>query len=276
MADHKNIILLIKKDFDDSRSLIVADKSKLTHILSNLLDNAVKFTGKGVINFSCGIKDGKLVFAVKDSGPGIPLKDQKRIFDRFYQVNRPDNAVYSGTGLGLAICRSFADALGGEVSLDSSPGEGSLFMLTIPFQPAELAPRQESLMKSVAGGAQETRQILVVEDERINFLYFREVLRKLPVNLTAAETVEKGLSLFRDNPGFSMVLMDIKLPDGSGLDLTKTMKKERPELPVVAQTAYALANDRERALEAGCDDYLTKPIKKESLLRIVKKYTGLD
>lgn len=254
-----------------SKNIIVSDRTKLRQVLDNLFSNAVKFTPSGEIVFRYKTEMGLLIFEIQDSGIGIPAEFQNVIFERFRQVETSFTKKYAGTGLGLSISKAYVEKLGGSIWVTSEIGKGSTFSFNIPYKPAT----ESSISSNKPVKNQPFRQattILVVEDEEINWLYLNEILKKTGT-IIHAENGEQALQYIKEYPQIDIILMDIKLPDINGLELTKIIKSLRAEVPVIAQTAFALSGDRELAIEAGCSDYISKPVKKEDLLNLISIYS---
>lgn len=268
----KNIFFSIHKTLTDHQSNILADYSKLNQILLNLVENAIKFTDKGHIKLGYKISNTFLRFYVEDTGIGIDPDIQKTIFEPFRQAETELTIKAGGTGLGLSISKSYAEKMGGKLWLISHPGTGSTFYLDLPFRPM---PGKETAQEIPSTAKNTMNTILVVEDDTINFSYLYVILKQLNVTILHAETGNEAKQMFHQFPEISLVLLDIKLPDISGYEVVKMMKMIKPEIPVIAQTAFALSGDREKALEAGCDEYLPKPLRKKELTVIISKYINV-
>jgi PAS domain S-box-containing protein len=270
----KNIELVINPlpDIISENPWIISDRVKLRQVLDNLLSNAIKFTQTGKIIFRCGIANGYIKIEIEDTGIGIQTDFLNLIFERFRQVETSYTKKYGGTGLGLSITKAYIEKLGGEISVRSELGMGSAFSFTLPYRPVQ--PMENNVKQQLASNyTKEDRLILVVEDEEINWLYLKEVLKKDFLTINAV-TGKQAIDYIKRNPGIKLVLMDVKLPDINGFELTKIIKQINSRITIIAQTAFALAGDREKAIEAGCSDYITKPVKKEDLLALISKYTG--
>lgn len=271
-ASAKNIALSTNNGLDDKKSIIFSDKEKLQQILDNLLSNAIKFTHKGHVLMGYQLVDNWLEFYVEDTGIGINPEHHDKIFDRFQQVDIESTRIYGGTGLGLTIAKGNCELLGGKIWLDSEQNEGSKFIFSIPYNPVytqEISVEndvndKEKMVKS--------QTILIAEDEEINYLYLEELLREFDYEIIRAHDGEEAVELCKTNSKISLVLMDIKMPNMDGYTALKEINNIRPELPVIAQTAYAMLSDKEKALESGFQDYLSKPIKSSDLIETIKKY----
>jgi PAS domain S-box-containing protein len=250
---------------------IISDRTKIRQVLDNLLINALKFTSSGEVVISCGLEDHFIRFMVRDTGIGINPAMNEVIFERFRQANTTFAKTHSGTGLGLSISKAYVEKMGGSIGVHSEEGKGSTFWFRLPYkpfignQPGEIPAEKKS-------GTREKMTVLVVEDEEINWLYINEILKK-QVRLLHAVNGGVALDIIKKNSNIDLVLMDIKLPDIDGLELTKMLKEVKSNLPVVALTAYALAGDREKAFNAGCVEYLTKPVKRDDLLNLISDFS---
>ncbi len=250
---------------------IQTDKTKLTQLLTNLLGNAVKYTEKGIIECGYSIKNESITFYVKDTGIGIPPYMKDVIFERFRQVDDTHTRKQSGVGLGLAICKEISVLLNGRMWLESVENEGSVFYFELPC-----------VIKSVQSGQTSNggisvpdfngKTILIVEDNESNFYLIKSILKATNANIIWALNGEDAVEQVRELSTIDLILMDIRMPGMNGYDATRMIKQEYPDIPVVAQTAYALRDDREKAIEAGCDDYISKPFSRTDLLDVVRKY----
>ncbi|NOQ25713.1 MAG: response regulator [Bacteroidales bacterium] len=264
------------KPLDDDEMLIYTDKSKLKQILINLIKNAIKFTNEGYIEYGYEkIKENgisQLRFYVKDTGIGIVKDKQKIIFDIFRQADDSLTRDYGGTGIGLYVVKRFTEILGGKVELESEKGKGSTFYIYIPItEPIQTNNKliQENKQKGTSSYSDKT--ILIVEDDKVSAKLLVEILSDKKINYLIAEDGNEAVKACSENHNIDLVLMDIKMPDMNGYEATKLIKKKRPELIVVAQTAHAVSEDKEKALKAGCDDFITKPIIQKDLIRIINK-----
>jgi PAS domain S-box-containing protein len=254
---------------------IVSDRTKLRQILDNLLSNALKFTDSGKIKLSCDLIDGLLHFEIEDTGIGIQSELQNSIFERFWQVESSYTKKYGGTGLGLSISKAFVEKMGGNIWVNSEFGKGSTFCFTLPYQLVASGKTEQSIIPQINRNLSINGDItvLIVEDEEINWLFLKEILKE-KVKILHAVNGRMTIEYIKKHPEINIVLMDIKLPDINGLELTRIIKSINRNLIVIAQTAYAFSTDREKALEAGCTDYITKPIVQEDLLNLISIYSS--
>ena len=244
---------------------IICDRVKLSQVLTNLLGNAIKFTSQGYVEYSVKIEGDRLVFRVEDTGSGVLEEMKELIFDRFAQGDNSASMSRGGTGLGLAIAKAYVEKMGGSIWVDSLPGKGSTFCFSIPFVPAgerkTIKLKQEELIGR-------SMNILVAEDDILNYLFLEEIFSDLDVNIKHAANGKEAVELFRSEK-FDLVLMDIKMPVMDGLEATRKIKSINPQVPVIAVSAHAFWSEQEKAFQAGCDDYITKPLRPEELKKKV-------
>jgi signal transduction histidine kinase/DNA-binding response OmpR family regulator len=252
---------------------IITDAQRLKQVLGNLLDNAIKFTKEGSIEFGLTQQTPQeIIFFVKDSGIGIEKSKQTIVFDRFRQAEEAQTSrQYGGTGLGLSIVKGILEVLHCNLWLDSDLGQGSTFYFSYPYNSLhkQEAPRI-STISSTHNWSHKT--MLVVEDDETNAMYLNEIFRKTGVQILNAYTGAEALDIYEKNPRINLVLMDIRLPDTNGLHLTRLFKNRNPYLIIIAQTAYASNVDIQDCLDAGCNDYISKPILSERLFELIDKY----
>ena len=272
-AELKNLVLILYSDHLKETILIKTDANRFRQVFCNLLSNAIKFTSEGKIEFGFALKDDLIEFYVKDSGIGIATEDQSIIFKPFRKVASTTTHLYAGTGLGLAISKALVEKLGGTITLKSSPQKGSTFIFTIPYT-KNIEPQQQPPLKIESdllhNGYQKT--VLIAEDEIYNYYYIEELLKPMNVKTLHAWNGLEAVELAKNHPDISLVLMDIRMPEMDGLAATKLIKELRPQLPVIAQTAYATREDRENALASGFDYYLSKPIRRALFVEVIDKY----
>lgn len=259
-------------DWPYNELALYTDPFRLKQILVNLLSNAVKFTDEGEIVLGLEEHKDGAYFYVKDSGIGIRPEKQKVIFDRFMQGHETKTKLYGGTGLGLAISKNLTEILGGSIGVDSMSGEGSTFWFILPRN--EVPLKHEAALRTPSNNLRswEDKKVLIAEDDHSNYYFLFEALKDTGIQILWAKDGDETLDLFRENTDLNLVLMDINMPLKNGYDCTKVIKKERPDLPVIAQTAYAMSGEREISNEAGCDDYLAKPIKVSELLDTMARH----
>jgi PAS domain S-box-containing protein len=267
-------ILNIPHDLKDET--IFTDKTKFNQVLINLVNNALKFTGEGKVEFGFTneVIDGKpmVQFYVKDTGIGITKSDQELIFDRFRQVDVIDRNAYGGTGLGLSICKSFAKLLGGDIKVISEEGKGSTFYFYLPaLQEKKPLTIMQPQVEFSGYSNWKGKKILVVEDNDANYMIFNAYLKETGVELFWEKTGEDAVGFCKKN-SVDLVLMDIKLPGIDGYEATRKIRSIGKTIPIIAQTAYAMDSDRQRSADAGCDDFISKPILKDKLYNMLSNY----
>ena len=271
--------LELKLDFEQrsDRIAILTDRSRFKQIMSNLINNAIKFTENGEIIIGYKqIKKGNrklLKFYVKDSGIGIHENKQEVIFERFNHISDDRNKIYKGTGLGLAISKKLVELLGGQIGVESNEGVGSEFYFTLPFQVLD-KPDIEGEIKIMETDKVDWfgKSILIVEDTPSNYYLLETFLKPTKIMITWAKSGIEAIDLFKCKDKIDLILMDIQLPGINGYEATKLIKAYNKNVPVIAQTAYALSGEREYSLSEGCDDYISKPVKKETLIALLNKH----
>lgn len=254
----KSIDLKLIKNQNNNKIYILSDELRLKQVLFNLLDNAIKFTKEGFIEVGYSfINDQTLKIYIKDTGIGIKKENIGMIFERFRQEDDSAIRKYQGAGLGLSIAKGIVNVLGGEIHVESEIDKGSIFSFTVKVQKFEEEFPDESGSKIITPFS---GKILIVEDELLNRLLFEELFKDNNVKLKFAETGEDAIKIMETDTDILVVLMDIKLPDISGVEAARRIKQINPDTLIIAQTAYAMDGDRERFLAKGFNDYMAKPI----------------
>lgn len=257
------------------------DPERLKQLLMNLVNNAVKFTRKGFVKTTVSLavnRDGKVVvqFMVEDTGTGIAADKLQVIFRRFEQLETGKQEVTKGTGLGLSIVKNLTELMGGQVSVQSEPGKGSLFTLLLPFETAEnLQDAKEVtavMLPEIKAGDYNGVKVLVVDDNKVNQLLLSQTLRILGINSTIAQNGLQAIEVIEKN-SFALVLMDIQMPVMDGYTAVKEIRRRGyADLPIVAMTAYAMPGENQKCLEAGMNDYMSKPVDFSRLNNLLEKY----
>jgi PAS domain S-box-containing protein len=268
-AESKGIELKYRKGLNSPDDIIFSDREKIYAILINLIKNAVKYTHRGSILFGYEKQGNKLEFYVKDTGIGIASDRQKAIFDRFVQADIEDKEVYEGAGLGLAITKAYIEMLGGSIKLTSKEGEGSLFYFSLPYHKEEISNQEPIKPKEIPSPENKNLKILIVEDEKYSDEYLSLLLKNRSKDIHHAANGIEALELCRNIPDFDLILMDIKMPKLDGYATTQEIRKFNSKVQIIAQTAYALEGEKEKALEAGCNAYISKPIRKNELIQLI-------
>jgi len=277
-AKSKGLELTYINALPTKQAVIKTDEYKFGSILSNLIKNAIKFTDEGIIQVGYEIVKGYhtdfMLFFVKDTGIGIPASRQKAIFNRFVQADIGDTRAFEGSGLGLAISKSYVEMLGGKIWGESTEGNGSKFYFTLPYHKTEreiALPKKEWSEKKYETNNGH-KKILIVEDEKSANDYLTAVLKKISNEILYADNGSKAVELCRNHPDIDLILMDIKMPVMDGYEATRKIREFNKEVTIIAQTANALSSDKKKAFEAGCNDYITKPTKKETLLIMINHH----
>ncbi len=257
-----------------SEALISTDQEKLYAILANLIKNAIKYSKKGSINFGYEKKGELLEFYVKDTGLGIPKDRQKAIFERFVQADIEDARALEGAGLGLSIAKAYVEMLGGKIWVESNEShKGSQFYFTIPYtnkNNLQISSNEEEEMKPY--DFSKKLKILIAEDEEFSDTYLTIILNDISSEILHAENGRKAVEICKEHTDIDLVLMDIKMPEMDGYEATKEIRKFCKDVLIIAQTAHALAGDRDKVIEAGCNNYISKPVDKDELMKVIAKY----
>lgn len=256
---------------------LITDSRKLKQILINLLRNAFKFTEKGYIEFGITEIDDPennyYRFYVKDTGIGIDKKNHEAIFNIFRQIDDTHTRKFGGMGLGLSIAKKTIEILGGKIWLESEPDKGSTFYFTQPAVADKNKKNNRSEDKANTMGKNYSgKTILIAEDEKSNFDFLKILLTRMNINVLWAQDGIEAVQLCETDPSIDLVLMDIKMPRLNGYDATKQIKMKRPDLPIIAQTAYAMLSDQLDSEKSGCDGYLSKPIKISQITEVLENY----
>ena len=250
---------------------IISDDTKLVQVLTNLISNALKFTKHGHIDFGYKVKNNELEFFVKDTGIGIPPQMYEKIFKRFGQVESTIARQYGGSGLGLSISKAYVDMMGGRIWYDSELDKGSDFYFTIPYIRARKSPLSENqYYKETEIEIKGSKTVLVAEDENDNFTLMEALMLNLDINIIRAMNGVEAIEACKYNQ-IDVVLMDIKMPVMDGYEATKQIRKFLPNIPIIAQTAYATATDKKKAMACGCNDFISKPFKRGLFISKVKE-----
>jgi signal transduction histidine kinase/ActR/RegA family two-component response regulator len=273
-VEMKGITLSFRNTLDAGQAVIKTDREKVFAILTNLVKNAIKYTDQGSIEFGYEKKGKYLEFFVRDTGIGISRDRQEAIFERFIQADISDKMARQGAGLGLSITKAYVEMLGGKIWLESEAGKGSSFYFTIPYN--NETPDKSATKRNIPVAEPEYHarnlKILVAEDDETSALYISIIVRIFSREIITARTGVEAVDICRNNPDIDLVLMDIQMPEMGGYEATRQIREFNEELVIVAQTAYGLTGDREKAIEAGCTDYISKPISRDELLTLIKHY----
>ncbi|HEY6144069.1 MAG TPA: CHASE domain-containing protein [Flavobacterium sp.] len=273
-AQDKGIELVLERTLADKETIISTDSEKLYAILINLVKNAIKYTNKGKITFGYAIKGDCIEFFVKDTGVGIPKDRQKAVFERFIQADFNDKMARQGAGLGLAIAKAYIELLGGKIWVESEPKNGSTFSFTLPYKVnlEENHIAQNFTTFNQFSCEVKNLKILVTEDDNISKLLILKVLDPFSKEILTAQTGIEAVEICQNNPDLDLILMDIQMPYMNGYEAIKRIRKFNPKVIILAQTAFGLEGDKEKTIEAGCNGYLSKPIRKEELINLLQHY----
>ncbi len=274
-VEKRGMYLKYNNSLADRDAIIKTDKEKIVAVLTNLVKNAIKFTNNGGIEFGYVKNNDFLEFFVKDTGMGIRPEQRNVIFDRFRQGSESMSRDYEGAGLGLSISKAYVEMLGGKMWVTANEPSGSVFYFTIPYLPLQaekITVTDNVSLKRQGGASPENLKVLIAEDditsEKILSVFIEEFCREKLYAKTGIDAVE----ICRKNPDIDMILMDVKMPGMNGYDTTREIRKFNKNVIIIAQTAYAFTGENEKAKEAGCNDYISKPISKEALVEIIRKY----
>ena len=243
-------------------------------ILTNLIKNAIKFTQAGEISVGCTVHEKMLEFYVKDTGIGIPAQRQQSVFKRFIKADILDKDARQGSGLGLSITKAYVEMLGGEIHMESIVNQGSTFFITLPLNGLvqEKAGKNENGNQDKKASQIKGLHIVIAEDDENSALFLQTILKKESNKILITKNGHETVEACRNNPGIDLIFMDIQMPEMNGYDATRKIREFNKDVVIIAQTAFALSGDREKAIDAGCNDYISKPIKKRILLEKIRKY----
>ncbi len=264
---------------DAVNDYILSDPTTILQVMNNLMSNAVKFTDEGSIEYGARLADPKtLQFYVKDTGIGVSEDSASKIFDRFQQAEVTTKRKYGGTGLGLSISKKLVELIGGTLDVVSpvGGGRGSLFFFNIPYVPAKDVKPDAVPVRAVTK-PERLCTILVVEDNLVNQKLTRRILEKTGYRVVTADDGRDALVKLKTEPQIDCVLMDIQMPVLDGLEAVSIIREaetreNRSRIPIIALTAHAMKSDMAECLKAGCDDYITKPVNRDSLLETIARH----
>ena len=271
-ANKKGLSFILESSASNEQLCVITDSNKLHGILTNLIKNAIKYTEKGSIIFGYSLKNDLIEFFIKDTGIGIPKDRLSAIFNRFEQADIADTMAYEGSGLGLAISKAYAKMLGGDIFVESTENKGSIFTFTLPCNKKVKKQKEKVTNKFNDKIKTENLNLLIVEDDISSSKLLKISLEGLFNEISFVDNGKDAIEMCRNNQKLDLVLMDIKMPLMDGYDTTKEIRKFNKDLLIIAQTAYALLGDKEKAIAAGCNDYISKPIKIDKLWQMITKY----
>lgn len=279
-AENKKLNLSFKCVLPEKETIIKTDSEKFYGILSNLVKNAIKYTETGFIEFGVSKHTdhgfSEYQFYVKDSGIGIPKEKCNVVFERFVQADIDDKMAKQGAGLGLAISKAYVEMLGGKIWVESEEGVGSAFFFTLPSNIDDERTATPLYLNEKDANPNtpdfSCLKVLIVEDDEASELFISIELKKYCKEILKARTGKDAFETYLKNPDIDLVLMDIQMPEMNGYEATRKIREVNKDVIIIAQTAFALSGDREKAIQAGCNDYITKPINKEKLLALIQSF----
>jgi signal transduction histidine kinase len=288
-VERKGMQLILSAKLPEEYAYIKTDREKTYAILTNLVKNAIKYCDQGFIDISCRIitstssdnhqekEPYKLEFCVRDSGIGIAKERQKAIFERFVQADIEDIRAKQGAGLGLSISKAYVEMMGGKIWVESEMEKGSAFFFTIPYIiNASKQALNETELPLIEHNLQTKKlNILIAEDEEHSERFLTLAINSFAQKIQRAKTGAESIEICRNNPDINLILMDIRMPDMNGYEATRQIRKFNKKVIIIAQTAYALSGDKEKAIAAGCNDYITKPIDRNSLIEVLSLHLNV-
>ncbi|MCF8222313.1 MAG: PAS domain S-box protein [Bacteroidales bacterium] len=269
-AEEKGIKFVLKPGLSDADSNLEIDRLKLTKIISNLLDNAVKFTDEGTITLNYEVKSNQILLSVSDTGIGIPAEYSDKVFENFFQVEHSLKRLNEGTGLGLTICKAYTELLGGRIWIESNEGKGTVAYFTFPYKKPSSTPDLELQTREISESTDAENIILVAEDDGTNLRLIEKLLSEMNITILPARNGEEAVQLCKNHMNIKMVLLDIKMPEMDGFQAAAQIREIKPDAVIIAQTAYV--DDADTALDAGFNDFIPKPFTKHSFTSVIRKY----
>ncbi len=274
MIEEKGMQFLFRDYLPSNAAILKTDSEKVYAIFTNLVNNAIKYTNKGFIEIGYHKRDNYLEFFVKDTGIGIPQDRKDAIFERFIQADISDKMALQGAGLGLSISKAYVEMLGGRIWVQSEEGMGSTFYFTLPYE----TKSDEKLIINTTASTEAVAyhipnlKILIAEDDEASEILISQITKQFCKEAFKVKTGQEAVEICRRNSDINLIFMDIQMPDMNGYEATRQIRQFNKEVIIIAQTAFGLAGDREKSIEAGCNAYITKPIKKDKLLKLIQKY----
>ncbi|MFZ1730392.1 MAG: PAS domain S-box protein [Bacteroidota bacterium] len=273
-AQKKGLQLILDTVASMNKIILHSDKGKIYSILTNLIKNAIKYTQNGSVEFGCSKIGKDLRFYVKDTGRGISRKRLETVFGRFIRGSADEEVFTEGSGLGLSIAKAYVEMLGGEIWVESEEGAGSRFYFTIPCDDVEssVAEHDDNSVEEKSTIKIHDLKILIAEDDEAADMLLSVLIKDISKEVLHAKNGARAVELCRNNPDIDLILMDIFMPELNGYDATRQIREFNSDVVIIAQTAYALAGDREKSLQAGCHAYISKPIMKKELMSLIQQY----
>lgn len=273
--NEKPIILNVKNHFGDNGDLIFTDRIWLKRVLNHLMDNAVKFTLDGSIEFSYLKENENIIFKIKDTGIGIKKENLNRIFEEFRQEIDGHHRPFEGLGIGLTLAKEVVERMGGKIYVQSEKGFGSEFSFSIPYRPAG-----NKKVKQISVSADpylmpidwSMRKCLLVDDNKDVLLYLNRILLDTGITVLKARSGIDAIEIIKNTSDIDVVLLDMQMPEMNGIEAAREIRKIRNNLPIIAQTAFVFEDEKDIVLEAGCDACLLKPIRKDHLITVMTSF----
>ena len=273
-VEQKGMLLFLKNTLPAKEAIIKTDHEKIFAILVSLIKNAIKFTSKGSIEFGYEKRGRHFEFFVKDTGMGIPTDKKKTIFERFVQTDSSNEMAYQGAGLGLSIAKAYVEMLGGKIWVESEKGKGSTFYFIIPHNKnIKDKPAADDVSVSVNENQHvKNLKTLIAEDDEISKMLISRIAKDFSREIIKVGSGIEAVEVCRNNPDIDLILMDIQMPLMDGLKATRQIRRFNKDVVIIAQTAFTLNKNKNRAMLFGCNDFISKPIAKETLLKLIHKY----
>ena len=273
--NEKSIFLSFKNNFEDNTDLIFTDRIWLKRVLTHLMDNAIKFTLDGSVEFSYLKENENIIFKISDTGIGISKENLSRIFEEFRQEIDGHHRPFEGLGIGLTLAKEVIERMGGKIYVKSEKGVGSEFSFSIPYRPAgsfktKISAHINSEMVSAINWS--SRKCLIVDDNKDVLIYLNRILLDTGIKMITARSGFEAIEHIKSTPDIDVVLLDMQMPEMNGIETAAEIRKIRNNLPIIAQTAFIFNDDKDIILEAGCDACLIKPIRKEHLLTVMSNF----
>jgi len=271
-VEAKGMSLSYKTGLSPKDAVLTTDREKLYAILINLVKNAIKYSDKGSIELGYEKKGNYFEFFVKDSGIGIPKDNLESVFNRFVQVDMGDKRAFQGAGLGLSISKAYVEMLGGKIWVESEVTKGSTFYFTLSCinETKEKSGAYMNVNQSVNENHINGLKIIIAEDDELSAVLLSKAIRIFAKEVIRIGSGKDVIEVCRNHPDADLIMMDIQMPDLDGYEATRQIRQFNKEIIIIAQTAFALSHDREKALEAGCNDYISKPINHALLANLMK------
>ena len=273
--NEKPIILNVKDQFEEDCDLIFADRIWLKRVLTHLMDNAVKFTLDGSIEFSYYRGNEDLIFKIKDTGIGINKENLGHIFEEFRQEIDGHHRPFEGLGIGLTLAKEVVERMGGRIYVQSEKGIGSEFSFSIPYRPAgSTKAKLKTFYKEQLDGPLDwsSKKCLLVDDNKDVLIYLKRILLDTGVNVITARSGVEAIEIIKNTDDLDIVILDMQMPEMNGIEATQEIRKISKNIPIIAQTAFIFEDDKDIILQAGCDACLIKPIRKEHLITVMSSF----